>query len=640
MSKKTRSSQAREARKRAAAAENRSQALQPTYDAVPDHVKLIDVAGTDWERLVEADASYKQARGIVSQLIKEQPNKLQYDTFIGLTDDEIVAKIMGIITDPKMLPIEERFAKKFGAFWQPAFSSWSSKVFDLYKYTTWGPDEAILKKAVNNVIMRFKTACIKKHKTGRLTPIELDQAFSLVPKGKNSGYPFYTSKWSRPENQQMADYYLNEAKQLLEGGEGLLGRPFILFKRIQVNGNTPKMRPIQGAPKEDAIASKVFTEPFVHLLKSMEQFVGFNGGERVGSYVKDKMMGFPYLLSADFSAFDANAQMLVPYAFEVIKAMFPATSHAYLDNTMRAYQNVKLITPIGIIYSDKINGVASGCGWTSILGTVANAICTEYTMLRMEAATGKRYTESMVLSFGDDIAIASHNEIDLTLFSQCMAEVGMECNESKQEQSCDYFSFLGYFHFRNDPNYLGKFPIMRLAPGLKYKERNARISEIISEIEGNGDSEDEIEEIKAKITTDHLNAMAIASKLNVARGHDDFDELCQLIKENAEFLIPDNVLPLMKYRKVLRTNRTSREAEFPVITALFGEVMGDPRITNREWAKAHTEAQENGWAFCSLSNKPEDGEVVGSQGATTTNPSKDLGPKLGSNPLLELINGR
>lgn len=531
------------AQKRRRKAEARHNALAGALSSMPEHIKLVDMQGVAWQRLVESSDAYKKARGIVSSLVRENRNTIKYKFHEDLDDDQLRDKFLELCVDDRMRDVEEKFASKFGAYWQPDFSTWAPKVWELYKHTTWNPDGA-LNLAVMNVTSRLRKAAFALNGSNTLAPLSIEDAYRKVTKGRNSGYPYFDSKWA--SNPEMLEYYIDEANKLLNGEPNLIKKPFILFKRIQVNGQTPKMRPIQGAPKEDAIASKCFTDPMVDLFKSMTQFCGFNGGVRVGHYAKELMETRDWWLSADFSAFDANAQHLVSHAFSVLKALFPkdVRTQMYLDNTLEAYQHVKLITPLGLIYSDKVNGVASGCGFTSVIGTLCNAIATEYWAIR----TGH---DPIVLSFGDDIVIGTNAKVDLDEFSSVMAEVGMECNQEKQEQSQDRFNFLGYYHFRGGSKD-GIFPIMRLAPGFRYREAYFNL------------------ETLGGCEPDQALALAIACRLDVLNTHPQFQEVVDFAKSGCPYLTEENLIPMLKYRDELRVHRTTRGSDFPVVRALFG----------------------------------------------------------------------
>jgi hypothetical protein len=502
---------------------------------VPDHIKVTKFESPEWQALIESEPSYKKARGIVQSLLPMVDNDLSYPTFNGWSQNEIRDKVLSLCTDPEMRPIEERYATKFGRYFQRPFSGWYNKVFELYKHTTWDPDLNLIQEVKDELVSYFKSH-------GDIEPLSIEEAMLKVTKGKNSGFPYFTKKWSK--DAEMTEHYFKQAEAMLQGVSCLKGQPYILFKRIQINGDTPKMRPIQGAPKSDAIASKTITDPLVDLMKRTDKFVGFNGGENVYAKV-GYLFDYKYLISADFSAFDANAQEVIPHVFDVIRELVPKRYWLYLVHTMQYYQHANLITPVGILSSDKINGVTSGAGFTSILGTIANAICTSYAMKRLGINDYKN------LAFGDDIVLATNSKIDLQKLEDVMSEVGMQCNPEKQEVSEDYFSFLGYYHFRSRKEQPAKFPIMRLAPGFKYFERPP----LLSDIDGND------------VNSEELTAMILISKLEVANAHENIGEVTRLVaSESQGVLTMKNLTKLMKYKDELRSHRTSRSrSKFSVL---------------------------------------------------------------------------
>lgn len=561
--KKKEGSAAREDRRQRA--KDKAKAERIAKINVPSHIKVESYDSDEWnKRLLGDDGEHwKRGRGEAQHLWGEG-QEMRQKTFLDTSPEDFIAKILSLNTDDKMQPIEEKFAAKFGSYKPLPYEEWADVVHALWMEVEWNPDMEILEWAKTEVVKEIQDALQLLHGTTKLQPLAVEEAIDKVTKGRNSGFPYFTSKWFR--KPEVLDYYMDQARRLINGEDTLSGCPHILYKRVQPNGiGTPKMRPVECPPKGEAIAAKCLTDKFIEVFKTIPSYYGFNGGENVYK-ILGPYMEYDWLVESDFSKFDQRVVHLMPHVFQVIMRLVPQKYWRYLQIVLEYYQNAKLLTPIGLISSDRRNGLMSGEGWTSVIGTLANSIAVKYTMRRMGV------DDYLRLSFGDDIAIAT-NKFNLEEFEKYMLELGMDCNRSKQNASTGpqaYFSFLGWYHFRDDwqRGGQGKFPMCRIAPGLYYREFYLTVSQIEQE-------EDISPETIARLKQSPIgiDMIAIVSKLNNCRNNEDFCELVDYVRENSpKRLSTDYIAPLSEIRNAIRNGRRNRGlglANSPVVRYLY-----------------------------------------------------------------------
>lgn len=457
--------------------------------------------------------TWEKAYGMVHGLVKPDRNAMRQPYAEGLDPIKFVEDIYTFARqEPLIADVEEKFLHKFGDYAKAGYDAWRHKVMDHWKDVSFHPDHQTLEWAKDVVFEELNAL-------GPLTPLTIDDSLELVTKGRNSGWPYFTKKW----HHKHLDYYANEAEGLLQGH--LEDHPMILLKRVQPNGNftvdghmigNAKMRPVMCPPKSEAIAAKCFAEPLLIRMKQIPRYYGFNGGTRIHKVIP-LLAKYKYWVESDFSSFDQNCKGLFPHAMEVITRLFP-NNMPYWERVLDYYTWAPLITPDGIITGLKPSGLPSGGGWTSMIGTICNAIATTYTLARM----GLEPNEYTHFAFGDDIALGC-DSFDAAAFEERMAEVGMECNKSKQsvsEGSHARISFLGYYHFRHliGEGCTGLFPATRLASGLFFKEFYLEASPLHDELEDFDLTEEEIEDIKSASISDII-MMGIASRLRNLEGH-------------------------------------------------------------------------------------------------------------------------
>lgn len=564
--------------------EHRLEVAKRIAARAPKELKVTTYDSVEWKRLVEnvpqeildlcvdskgtAFNPYKRAKSTQDASMFASGSEPRTPLFSGMAPEEVKDTVMKMISDPDMLDVEMKFAEKYGDFIRQPFEDWVENLHPFFTPVAMSFDNEALQQAIREVYGEVAEAIQGIHNHFWLQPITVEEAYSKVPSDGNSGYPFFTSKWNR--DPKMAEYYLNQAERLLDGSDELLGTPHILWTRVQNDGEKSKIRPVECPAKSEAIAARAMTDPLINVLKTMTQFSGFNGGDNVYRYI-EPFMEKEWLYSLDYSKFDANCQGLMPIIIRFIKTLYDPKFHPYFDNLLEFYQKVSLITPAGIFEGTGVNGLMSGEGWTSLIGTFANAISIKYTLIRMEKeGLIHRREDINILSFGDDIALASNERLPLDDLARIMLEVGMVCNKDKQEETSGLnarFSFLGYYYFKRrwyegvPANAMPVFPIMRILPNLVFQERSLHVGKLMGQCKKMAVSEEVREAMLSLLKDDQMDVflMSTAMRLNNLRNHMDFSKFVAFVKANAHTsFTSERILPFAKLAELFRGNRTSR----------------------------------------------------------------------------------
>lgn len=532
----------------------------------PSHIGCVQYDSRDWQNMMESPngKAWERGKGIVKGYLKPDNSDPFYGTFPGMSEGAVRDLFYSFCLDDDIRDVEQKYYDKFGTYRAPGYAQWAGNVHSLWKTTTYDPDLQLLEACKNRLKNDLAAAIHQTLGTDFIEALPIEKGLERTTKGRNSGWPFFSRKWYT--NPEMLGYYTSAAKQLLKGKDTLNGMPHILFKRTAPNGPSPKVRPVEGPPKHDAIAGKCVTDQFITVFKTMRQFSGFNGGHTIHTVIP-QFRQYDVWVESDFSAFDQNCQEMMVHVLDVVRDLIDPTLHAYLDVVQNYYQHGLLITPEGLLYGKdgKINGLFSGDAWTSVIGTLANAIANYYALTKMGV------TDYVILSFGDDVAIAC-NRFDALEYSEYMKELGMECNPSKQYVTSGdraRVSFLGYYHFKHRPDCTGVFPIMRSAPGLYYRESWADLKKIA---EMAGLTELEIEEL-GKFDPIGVDLMAFASKLANLSEQYTFVEVVEMFREHAPRKMDTRLIyPFENLRKARLQGRYTRGsvlADTPIMQVLM-----------------------------------------------------------------------
>jgi len=324
----------------------------------------------------------------------------------------------------------------------------------------------------------------------------------------------------------------------------------------------------------------------ISILKLIPSFAGFKGSDYLHeTFEQEGIFLFDEFLADDKSRFDITAKQIQLNAFiKFLKAITHPSQHAYIDNILGDYyRNGKLLTPFGLIECSVPHGLCSGDGWTSIIGTICNYIALQYSC-KIQQNRGL-IMQYQIYCFGDDGLIASDCKLDLELYEKCNADLGLVVNKSKQEQSSDFFSFLGYYYFREywnnneDKSKVAKFPMWRILSGLYYKEKETNIEAEIKRIRHQNESEEvEFEEFMLDyqnllIDKTGIDLLAFVMKLNNTRNLPYFKEIVKLFAIFEQHSMdPSLILPLKSLRKAFGNGRSLHSVGLensPTMLALY-----------------------------------------------------------------------
>lgn len=530
----------------------------------PNHISLTKwndyEAICDLLRISPEDPSSKRmidtARSIEFQYITDKP-EFRLETFKHADHDymelsDIVGKVSSILSDTKMNDAETKFKTKVGSLKSQGYCEWVDKVYKLWQPIDFNPNKESLDYAIGELNSMLDDLVKTLTEDTYLSPIPLEVSLQKATKGRNSGYPFFTSKWHNDES--ILDYYMSEAKELLEGKE--FDAPRILFSRTQYNGKTPKMRPVECPPKSEALAGKCFTSRILYAFKNHPIFCGFRGNDRIGDEMRAFVLKYDTLISSDFSNFDATCTHLIPIIFDLMDKVFGYQYSKYFDRMKEYYRKSILITPQGILQSELPNGLQSGDSWTSVIGTLANALSNIYTLHRMGI-------KAEFKSYGDDCVVGTNETFDISRYEMYMRELGMECNQSKQEISSGEnrnCNFLGYYYFYTDcidknksSEQLAIFPIMRALSGLIFREHFVTADDLFNSAKADAKlTEAELQAAK-EANKAGIDLLGIISKFDNLRNHPDYDAFLMLfLKHHPTGCNPIDVFPFRNLLSYLR----------------------------------------------------------------------------------------
>ncbi|UQZ09561.1 putative RNA-dependent RNA polymerase [Freshwater macrophyte associated partiti-like virus 1] len=194
-----------------------------------------------------------------------------------------------------------------------------------------------------------------------------------------------------------------------------------------------------------------------------------------------------YKYGNDFSKFDKTMpEWIIRQAFIILRQNIDLTKYrdwGVPDSTamyrlMRLIEdyfiNTPLVTPTGRAFQKK-NGIPSGSMLTNLIGSICNALCTVYGLLRTNAA----FNQKACKFFGDDSVIVFHRNAKPTDWNSeefddvIYDSFGLISNSNKSTESFGgTLEFLGYTV--QDSNSLPRRDITPLLAGLMYPETRDR----------------------------------------------------------------------------------------------------------------------------------------------------------------------
>jgi hypothetical protein len=312
-----------------------------------------------------------------------------------LDNNALIKALMEIAEmDPLMAPFEREKRSKILPYDRPEFTKWCDQAADWYSEVTASYDPILMKIAMDSLINRLRTDAMAAREIslsnghepfvdseGNLIPIDLKEGYDKTTKGKNFGFPFFTSKWSGSKeiNPSINDYMLEEAEEAIKSKEyfNRVEPIAVMFSRVARG----KVRPIVCPSKTNALLGRMIFEPVISLFKASTQFCGFLGGENIGEIVADVLSDNKYWVELDLEGHDKNAKALVPLALEVMAGLFSEEVHAMLASWLEFNAKIGILTPAGITYpktAGQLMGIISGDTFTSVLGGLVAALAMEY----------------------------------------------------------------------------------------------------------------------------------------------------------------------------------------------------------------------------------------------------------------------
>lgn len=219
---------------------------------------------------------------------------------------------------------------------------------------------------------------------------------------------------------------------------------------------TTKVRAIWGYPATMTFGEAMFALPLIRAYQQQNNgpiaygYETFNGG---AAKVCRRFNKHKTFVGLDFKKFDKTVPAwLVREAFQILMMNIDFTKYrdygtAQFNRNLWMFQYIMeyfINTPIRLangVRLRKSNGIASGSYFTSLVGSICNAIFINWTNLR-HLGRPEDY-----LVFGDDSFFSTDAEFDLDKVAADAQLIGMELNYKKSQVSTNLYNiqFLGYY---------------------------------------------------------------------------------------------------------------------------------------------------------------------------------------------------
>lgn len=288
-------------------------------------------------------------------------------------------------------------------------------------------NQELLAKAVASVNSKFSLR-------EKVQPID----FTEVPwkNDTNFGCPTFSNSKHDPHAQEKA---IAAAKAV---ARGKAPEPFVAYARGK---NEEEARITLAESKPMFIVGGSFFYPYFWGLKAENSpYAGCAKKQSVSARVNSLKWNSRFVLAADYSRYDSTIpQVLTSCAFKIIKNNFVLTKkeEALWETYVAHFNTNGMLMPDGNIYYGRRGGVPSGAIFTSIVGSIVNAIIIEYAALR-----GKmQVTDYLVL--GDDSIIGLLNPVQVADFAKYASELGIivSQDDSKLYVGDEKVYFLGHY---------------------------------------------------------------------------------------------------------------------------------------------------------------------------------------------------
>ena len=280
-------------------------------------------------------------------------------------------------------------------------------------------------------------------------------AFDEVPwkEDTNFGAPTFRNSKHYPDAQEKA---IAGAKAVKRGKRP---EPFTAYHRGK---NADETRLVMAEPKEMFIIGGSFFYPYFNALSLQNSpYAGSTKRLAISARVNQLKWNSRFVLSADYSKYDSTIpQVLTSCAFKIVKNNFVMTEaeEKLWECYVTHFNTNGLLMPDGNVYYGRKGGVPSGAIFTSVIGSICNALLIEYAMLK----TRGQMTDYLVL--GDDCLIGTLNPVQVTEFAKHVSDFGIEVSleDSELYTSQDDIYFLGHYWDNGVPRRFVNETIYRL----------------------------------------------------------------------------------------------------------------------------------------------------------------------------------
>ena len=263
-------------------------------------------------------------------------------------------------------------------------------------------------------------------------------AFEEVPwkDDTNFGAPTFSNSKHYPDAQEKA---IAGAKAVKRGKSP---EPFTAYHRGK---NGDEVRIVMAEPKEMFIIGGTYFYPFFEALKLVKSpYAGSTKRLAISARMNNFKWNSRFILAADYSKFDSTIPpVIISCAFEIIKDNFIMTpaEEALWEKYVKHFMTNGVLMPDGRIYYGRRGGVPSGAIFTSVIGSICNALLIEYACICHDALL----TDYLVL--GDDCIIGLNAPFQKEEFAQYLRHFGIEVSleDTELHKAEDYVYFLGHY---------------------------------------------------------------------------------------------------------------------------------------------------------------------------------------------------
>lgn len=356
-----------------------------------------------------------------------------------------------------------------------------------------------------------------KQFSGALRPLSPTNAVKLLKNTTNSGLPYYEKK-GKVKSKIVAEYRDNLKYEY----------PALLFTRTQENNKT---RTVWGYPISDTLLEMQYYAPVLEVQKKKPWRSALLGPEfvdlNVTRLLKEADYNGRYLLSADFSAYDASiSPFLSKLAFKCVENMFQGEYSVDINYIRDRFINIPLLTPSGIFRGP--HGIPSGSTFTNEIDSIV-----QYLVVQSSGTVDKECQ----IQGDDGLYILKGGQED-KFFEACQ-NAGLNTNPEKtmiDKYDCIYLRNYYSLDYEHKGFIGGIYPTYRALTRLLFQERFVDLNE---GFEGKGLSGKDFFS---------LRSLAI---LENCKYHPLFKEFCLFVKEYNKYNLDFTQKGVSQYSELL-----------------------------------------------------------------------------------------